>query len=257
MEGIKTNRSILRGLSVIEALAAVRGGLTLTGIAERTGLDKGTVTRLLLTLIEAGYVRRETDGRQYFLTTRILQIAGSAGIRMDVRSAAHPHLRSLRDEINEIVHLGIVENDRVVYIDKLEPHKQALQIITGVGQSMSVHSTALGKCILAHMARPEAEAIIARLDLAPVTANTITDRRQLIAELDRIHSKGYATDDEENMDAVSCVAAPVFDNSARIVAAISSSLPTFRIQDGMETLAGLIRNTAANISSDLGYRPAS
>jgi IclR family transcriptional regulator, KDG regulon repressor len=249
---LKTNRSILRGLSVIEALADGNEGLGLAQLADRSGLDKGTATRLLRTLEEAGYVRRDAELKRYSLTSRIIQVANRVGYQIDLRKVALTHLRELRDTTNEIVHLGVIENDLVVYIEKLEPNQQALQIITGVGQTMPVHSTSLGKSILANLPPLMRDAMIDRLDFAQATKKTIADPASLVAELDQIRAQGFALDNEENMDAVSCIAAPVFDKNGDVLAAVSCTLPSYRITDGIAPLARAVRAAADRISKDLG-----
>lgn len=252
---VKPTRTLLRGLAVIEALAEDGDGMGLTEIAELAELDKGTATRLLFTLVEAGYVRRDDDGRAYRLTTKVLHIAGVVAARTDLRSLARPHLSRLRDLAQETVHLGVVEDDRVVYVDKLEPTGQSIRLVTAVGQSMPVHSTALGKAILGWMDPGPRDELIGRLDLEARTPKTITDPDTLRAELARVVARGYAIDDGENMDTSTCVAAPLRGPDGRPVGAISISSPTFRIAERVPDLGRLVRETAAAVSAELGARP--
>lgn len=252
---MKPTRTLLRGLAVIEALADHHGGMGLTELAEAAALDKGTASRLLFTLAEAGWVRREEDGRTYRLTTKVLHIAVVVAGQTDLRSLARPHLSRLRDLAQETVHLGVVEDDRVVYVEKLEPSGQTIRLVTAVGQSMPVHSTALGKAILGWMEPTGRDELIARLDLTAQTAKTITDPEALRGELARVVERGYAIDDGENMDTSTCVAAPLLGPDGRPVGAISISSPTFRIAERVPDLGRLVRDTAAAVSVDLGARP--
>ncbi len=148
-------RSLSRGLDVLEALArASERELGPSAIAQRVGLDKATVTRLLRTLVEGGYVVQDEASRRYRLTGRILWLAHGVAARIDLRSVALPHLTALRDELGETVHLGVMEDLRVVYVDKLEADN-SIQLVSAIGQTMPLHSTSLGKAMLA--ALPDAE----------------------------------------------------------------------------------------------------
>jgi DNA-binding IclR family transcriptional regulator len=142
-------RTLSRGLDVLEALArASEQGLGPSAIGQQVGLDKATVTRLLRTLVEAGYVTQDEATRRYRLTGKILWLAHRATVRLDLRTVARPHLTALRDELGETVHLGVMEDLGVVYVDKLEADN-SIQLVSAVGQTMPLHSTSLGKAMLA------------------------------------------------------------------------------------------------------------
>ena len=150
----------------MEALA--RGdepGLGPSAIGQRVGLDKATVTRLLRTLVDAGYVTQDPTTRRYRLTGKILWLAHGVTARLDLRTVARPHLTALRDELGETVHLGVMEDLRVVYVDKLEA-ANSIQLVSAVGQTMPLHSTALGKAMLAALPDAERERTYARMDFA-------------------------------------------------------------------------------------------
>lgn len=249
---MKNTRSLLRGLSVIEALAGSQGGMGPTQLAQSTNLDKGTVTRLLYTLIEASYVRRDPETRRYALTPRILHIAEGVQTQLDLRHLARPHLRKLRDAVRETVHLGILDHDKIVYVEKLQPPTQSVQLITGVGQTMPVHSTALGKAILSRTEASRLDEIVGRLTFHKQTEKTIGSAPELFKALESVRAKGFAVDDEENMDGVSCVAAPLIDAKGLVTGAVSISSPTFRVAGRLEDLGQLLLETTAAISADLG-----
>jgi DNA-binding IclR family transcriptional regulator len=244
-------RALSRGLAVIEALARAAGPLGPSEIAEVTSLDRATTSRLLQTLVDEGFVKRSGHGR-YALTSKLLELASSNGATSGLRDIARPFMRELRDLYEETIHLGIVENDRVVYIEKFEPAHQRVALVTAVGQSMPVHSTALGKAILAEMPETARDAILARIDFAPRTASTITTRADYLVELARTHERGYGVDHGENLPDASCVAAPIRDSSGEVAAALSMSSPTFRIADRFAELGPAIRAVADKVSAALG-----
>ncbi|RUV68578.1 IclR family transcriptional regulator [Mesorhizobium sp. M5C.F.Cr.IN.023.01.1.1] len=248
--GVPPVRALSRGLSVIEMMARASVSLGPSVIAEATGLDRATTSRLLQTLIDDGYVRRTSHGN-YSLTSKLLELSSSSGIALGLREIARPFMRELRDMNDETVHLGILESDRIVYIEKLEPTHQRVALITSVGQTMPVHSTALGKAILAEMTPAVMNAVLDRIRFDPRTKSTILTREAFLVELEKTRARGYAVDHGENLPDASCVAAPIHNKSGDVVAALSISSPTFRIADSFEEIGPVVRSVADRISSAL------
>jgi DNA-binding IclR family transcriptional regulator len=245
-------RTLSRGLDVLEALAAAdEHGLGPSAISQQVGLDKATVTRLLGTLVGAGYVAQDDRTRRYRLTGKILWLAHCVTTRLDLRSVARPHLKALRDELGETVHLGVIEDLRVVYVDKLEGDN-SIQLVSAVGQTMPLHSTSLGKAMLAALPQEEREGKYARMDLLPRTDRTICDLATLREEIRRTQRCGYATDDRENEPFGACVGAAIIGADGRPVGAISVAGPSFRIRDRFQHLGERVRATAEAIGRELG-----
>jgi DNA-binding IclR family transcriptional regulator len=226
-------------------------GLGPSAIAESVGLDKATVSRILQTLVGAGYAAQEPATRRYRPTTKILRLARGVSARLDLLGVARPHLRALRDQLNETVHLGVLEDLRVVYLDKLES-TNSIQLVSAVGQTMPLHSTSLGKAMLAALPDTELEALLGRLDFAPRTERTITDRTAFCEEIARVRQRGYATDDRENEPLGACVAAAIIGPDAKPLGAISVAGPHFRIRDHFSTFGEGARLTAQAIARELG-----
>jgi DNA-binding IclR family transcriptional regulator len=245
-------RTLARGLDVLEALAtAEEGGLGPSAVAESVNLDKATVTRLLQTLVAAGYVARDQDTRRYRLTAKILRVAHGVSARLDLLSLVRPHLRQLRNELDETVHLGVMEDLQVVYLDKLES-TNSIQLVSAVGQTMPLHSTSLGKAMLAALPNTELEEKLARMDFARRTERTICDVGEFRHEILRTRQRGYATDDRENEPLGACVAAAIVGAGGRPVGAISVAGPHFRVRDHFEAFGGRVRATAAAIALEMG-----
>lgn len=245
-------RTFVRGLQVIEALAAApEGGMGPSGVAKAVELDKATVTRLLRTLVETGYVARDDATRSYRLTGKIQRLAQGVAAQHDLRTVARPHLHRLRQELGETVHLGVMTDLRVVYVDKLES-TNSIQLVSAIGQTMPLHSTSLGKAMLAVLPEAALEEMLARLDFAPRTDRTIRDIGNFREELKRTAERGYATDDRENEPFGACVAAAIIGLNGTPVASISVSGPEFRIRDRFEEFGERVRTTAAAIAWDLG-----
>lgn len=250
----KTTRTLLRGLAVLEALAEESQGLGPTRIAELVDLDKGTVSRLLQTLAAAGYVRREPTSGTYTLSPKILQLSEGLRQHLELRTVARPFLVRLCAEVHETVHLGVRDETRVVYVDKVEPLDQAIRMVSAVGRTMPLETTALGKAILANYPQPIAEEILSRIDFTSDERRTRLDQAAFDRELEATRTRGYAIDDRENMDTVICVAAPVFGPANSVVGAISISSPAFRVEERIEELGMQCREFAHEISEQVGAR---
>jgi DNA-binding IclR family transcriptional regulator len=245
-------RALARGLDVLEALAAADDGwLGPSAIAQEVGLDKATVSRLLQTLVATGYVTRDQSTRRYRLSAKILRVAHGVSARLDLLSLVQPHLRQLRDELDETVHLGVREDLRVVYLDKLES-TNSIQLVSAVGQTMPLHSTSLGKAMLAALPDAEVEEQLARMDFVRRTERTICNVGEFREEIRRTRRRGYATDDRENEPLGACVAAAIVGAGGRPVGAISVAGPHFRIRDHFEAFGDRVRATAAAIALELG-----
>jgi IclR family acetate operon transcriptional repressor len=249
-------RTLSRGLGILEVL--VRGdddGLGPSAIGQQVDLDKATVTRLLRTLVEAGYVAQDERTRRYRLTGKILWLAHSITTRLDLRSVARPHLKALRDELAETVHLAVIDDLRVVYVDKQEGD-HSIQLVSAIGQTMPLHSTSLGKAILAALPEEEREGKYARMDFLPRTDRTIRDLVTFREEIRQTQRRGYSTDDRENEPFGACVGAAIVGADGRPAGAISVSGPSFRIRDRFEYFGERVRAAASAIAQELGAEPS-
>ena len=260
VEAPRRNRvqSLDRALDVLEALGSARE-LGLSEIAARTGLVVSTAHRLLHTLVQRGYVGQNPANGRYTLGYKLLELVDALEARTAaLRSAAHPHLERIKEATGETANLVVLDGDRGVYVDQVEG-THSIRMFTKLGSSALAHTTGSGKAILAY--RPADT--IARLyprerePFERLTPRTLTTLSALRDDFVRIRRRGYALDDEEHEEGVSCVATPVFDASAMACAAISISAPTARIVHAdTGELGQLLRDHAAAISAALGYDEA-
>ncbi|MBM3694768.1 MAG: IclR family transcriptional regulator [Actinobacteria bacterium] len=249
---VPPTRALTRGLSVLEVLSRTEGRtLGISTLARQLTLDKATVARLLATLITAGYVVQEPVSRQYRLTGKILNLAHAASAGLDLLTLARPHLRSLRDRLNETVHLGVLEGSAVVYLDKLESDN-SIRLVSVIGQTMPLNSTSLGKAMLAALPDDALEERLSKMDFVRRTERTICDPDEFRRELQRVRARGYATDDRETEPLGACVAAAIIGPAKEVVGAISAAGPHFRIRDHFDQFGPEVRATAQAVAGELG-----
>lgn len=220
-----------RVLAVLVELAEHPDGIGLDELATQLQSSKSTVHRALSALRRAGLAAQPARG-QYLLGDEFLRLAFTHNARRPESVRVEPVLRELSRRYGETVHYAVLDGREVVYRAKVDPPQGGVVLTSVVGGRNPAYSTAVGKLLLSHAIRSEAdlEAWLAGDQLVPVTPNTITSANALLAELQRTRERGFATDDQENEAGITCVAVPVqLDVGMPILGAISVSALAFRM----------------------------
>jgi DNA-binding IclR family transcriptional regulator len=245
---VREGSSIDKALAVLEAIAEHH---RVTDIAAATGVSKSTVHRILQSLVDWGFARPDGAGG-YEPGPRILTLAGKVMSRFDPSRQAAGALRALHESTGYTTHFGILGGDEAVYVEKLEG-RRPYQMPSRVGMSLRLHSTAIGKAILAELSDDEVLAISGRTGLVRLTPATLTSVDGLLAHLAKVRALGYAMDDEENEPGIRCVGAAVFDHTGRVLGGISiSTLAMDMERDALEELAPVVIAAARDVSLALG-----
>lgn len=240
-------RAVQRALDVLDALAEAPDGRTLAQLAEAASLPKSSIFRYLATLEARGYVERDGE-RGRFRVGRRLGPLHSRRLEL-VSRAARPHLDTLRDRFHETVNLGVLDGNRIAYLQIVES-PQAMRFAARQGDSDPIHSTSLGKAIASQLSREHVLRILEAEGMPKLTLRTITDPESFLAELEEIRRQGFATDNGENEEGGRCVAVPL--PLAGIRAAISISAPAFRFSlDHVEPVAAALIRSAQSVAHEL------
>jgi IclR family transcriptional regulator, KDG regulon repressor len=248
-----TVKPVQKALQVLLCLGEEQKPLTLTEICYKVRLPKTTVFRYLHTLCQDGFVTHDSAGDSYRLGLRLFELGQLAGEQLRVRDVAWPYLQSLRDQFNETVNLGMLDGAEIVYIDMAES-RHSLRMQARLGSRDPVHSTALGKAILAFTPQ-ERWPLHMPARLEPRTAQTQISHEHLYTELFNTRQRGYAQDNGENEEGTCCIGAPIFDHSGQVLYALSLSAPASRMDESqLPTIAAAIVETATTVSQRLGYR---
>lgn len=246
---MKTLSSLSKGLNVLLAFTVENSEWGVRELSEQLGLPRSTVQTLLRTLTSAGLLM-QLPNRRYRLGWRTFELAGTFLASLELRKIALPYMQELADTVGEVVHLGVLEGEDVIYVEKVEG-RQSIPLITRLGLRYPAYCTGIGKVLLAFYHRNE-ELLT---QLVPMTPNTITDRELLKKELDGIRSSGFSYDREESFVGLSCVATPVFDYTGSIIAGLSISAPTIRFSKNKDRFTKLIFETSNKISKEMGFNP--
>jgi IclR family transcriptional regulator, acetate operon repressor len=221
-------QSVERALELLEALAEPGEAKGVSELARATSLPVATIHRLLATMVSRGYVRQDTGSHKYALGSHLIRLGEAAG--RDFAQFARPYLAELMEASGETANLAMFEDGHVVYVAQVASRHHRVRMFTEVGRRVHLHSSGVGKVVLAFRPRAEVEALLARTSLPRRTPRTITDLGRLLAELDTVAGQGYALDSGEEEVGVRCLAVPVFGVGGS-VAAMSVSAPEGRLQD--------------------------
>ncbi|MBG0788990.1 MAG: IclR family transcriptional regulator [Desulfovibrionaceae bacterium] len=219
-------RSLEKALYVIETMAT-KSNWKLKTLNEACSIPKGTLQRILRTLEELGYVRQLERGGAYALTLKLLKIGKQIASQSDLSSTLKPVLVKLRDKVNETVNLSVLSGVNMVLVHQVTSD-HALQMDSVIGDSFPAYFSASGKVFLAFLPEDDLRRFIKELRRSDssVTTDMIN---HIYKEIESVREKGIGFDFEELYKGVRCAAAPVFDDTGNIIATISCSIPTVRL----------------------------
>ncbi len=241
------SQTLMRGLDVIEAVA--EGVQSLNDLAQRLDLTRSTAHRLASALVDRGYLAY-TPRMGYRLGAKLLELGHVAQGQTDLIQVARPHIETLAASTEDTVHLGVLDGDRALYLDKI-PGRRRVSINSRVGDRHRLTSTGLGKALLLDHQATDWKAY---LDADLTDGAPPVDGAQWLARMAGYAQAGRAYDLEENEDQIRCVAAPIRDAADRIVGAISVSSAGQYMDDArMNALSAEVRATAQAISRELGW----
>lgn len=245
------DKAFSKGLALIEALAQSEQPCGVTQLGKQLQFTKSNVHRLLQTLASRGYVRNRENGGSYEITLKLWEIGSQALSRLDIKEIAAPRLKALADGTSETVHLSLLDDGEVIYIDKIDsPHP--VRAYSRIGGRAPAYCVATGKAMLAYSSNKTIDRI--GTNLKRHSATTICSIQKLKKEFSGIRKTGYAINRGEWREGVCGIAAPIFDSTNKVVAAIGLSGPADRLKiRTLKKLGPLVMKAAAGISRELGY----
>lgn len=247
-EGLKSLRKVMR---ILDCFSLTDRTLSLAEICARTAQPKSTAHRLLAAMREVGLLDQERD--RYRLGLKLYELGNTVLANMELHREGRSFVEALARLSGQGVHLAVFDGRQAIVVHRAEPAPELNLPLTLI-EAAPVHCTGVGKAILAFQPEPVIERVIGA-GLARMTDATITDPDSLRAELAVTRARGYSVDEGEHQPGLRCVGAPIRDAAGRVVASISVSGPFWRLPAGeVETMAKMVRHSAAGISAALGYR---
>lgn len=249
-DAVPSVQVIERMFTLIDVLASREEAMSLKDISEKAGLHPSTAHRILNDLVLGRFADRPQPG-SYRLGMRLLELGNLVKGRLNVRDAALAPMRELHKLTQQPVNLSMRQGDEIVYVERAYSERSGMQVVRAIGGRAPLHLTSVGKLFLAADEPQRIRAYASRTGLQGQTQNSITDLARLERELSRVRQSGQASDNEELELGVRCMAAGIYDDQAKLVAGLSISSPSGRMDDAwMPTL----KATAQQISQTLGYR---
>lgn len=241
---------IERMMALLAALARHAAPVNLKQLSGETKLHPSTAHRILSVMVDNRLVDRIEPGT-YRLGIRLLELGSLVKSRISVRQEALPHMQALHQALGETVNLSVRHDDEVVYIERTAGSSSMMRVVQIIGTRAPLHITAVGKIFLAEDGADRCLEYARRTGLPRFTENTLTDSEQLVREIDRIRRQGYSFDNEEAEKGVSCIGAGIYNDENRLVAGLSVSAPSDRLD---RAWAAQVQRTAQSISRAIGNR---
>jgi IclR family transcriptional regulator, acetate operon repressor len=249
-------QSVERAFQMLEAIAAAGAeGLTLTDLAKAIGVSKSTAYAILQTMLGGGFVADTGAGmtRRYRLGMALARLGDVVVSQIGLRDVALPVLRALAEETRLAARVAVLDEPYAVVIARVDAPDSSVRFAVNLGKREHLHCSAVGKAMLAAIDREAARSMLTAAGMPGKTSHTITDEPTLLVELDAVRQRGYAVDDEEDVEGVFCVGAAVRDHTGRCAGAISVTgikrdLPSWQVAQ----LGGKVCEHALRVSALLG-----
>jgi len=242
-----------RAAQILDCFGFDHQELSVSEIGAKTGLHRSTAHRILMALEYNDLIKQNPSTGKYHLGIKLFKLGHQAVSQLNLREICRPFLSRLMNDTKETIHLAVLDDDQVLYLDKVEgPH--ALRMPSRVGRYIPTYCTSLGKAMLSCLDDQEVKSILRRQTLKPHTENTVKNINQLLADLRSVRKRGYAVDNEEIEIGLRCVGAPLRDYTGGMVGAISVAAPSARLSEKNTPVTGrMIIAIAAEISEQLGF----
>lgn len=241
---------IERMMQLLDTLASHPDPVALKDLAQETKLHPSTAHRILNDMVACRIVDR-TDPGLYRLGMRLLELGNLVKARLNVRDASLEFMRKLHRNTGQTVNLSVRQGDEIIYVERSYSERSGMQVVRAIGGRAPLHLTSTGKLFLAQETPDALRAYAERTQLKGHTVNSLRTLADLEKELQTVQREGLARDNEELEMGVRCMAAGIYDDSAKLIAGLSISAPADRIQDEWQYE---LMHTAQRISVALGWQ---
>ncbi len=256
-EGTKKNQSLRKALEILETMSTLDGPTRLHNIATMVDMSPSTVLRFLNTYIDYGYVTQDPESSLYHLTLKLALLGSQTRAHFPFQQALKKYVRCVAEQFHETASLCVESDMQMVYVIVQEGPEHMLQTLSRIGRVAPMHATGVGKNHLLNYTEEQLQTLVAVRGLPKFTSHTITDLDDLQHELKKVKAQGFAVDDEECEVGVRCVAVPVRDLSRSVIASISLSAPSSRLDSyKFDQVVRFLKDIGQKASVEMGYPEA-
>jgi len=245
--------SIIRAFSILEQFNLNNYEISISELQEKTKLPFSTLHRILTTMQSIGYISQNKESDKYRLGYKLMVLGNNVHFFNELRTVVRPYIVNLSEKYNETVHLAVELDNALFCLDKIEVLDRTINVTPNFGKTKNLYASSVGKTLLAFKDSNELYEILQNMELKPLGPKTITNKDNLIKELDKIRKLGFAVDDEELEMGLTCIGAPIFEFSGKCIAAVSISIPNSRLIHSVEVIKDDVIKIANEISNALGY----
>jgi DNA-binding IclR family transcriptional regulator len=245
------NLSVSKALSIINLLAENEEPLSLKQISESLSISPSTAHHIISAMKQERFIEQEQTTKKYGIGLRLYEIGLSKSYYQLLAKKAAPLLEIMSEQTGESSNLAVLIDGQITYIAQRQS-SQLMKTFVQLGERSPVHCTGVGKILISDLSEDDIKLIIKNHGLKKFTPQTITNLKDLLAELEEVKRNHYALDHEEREEGVFCIAAPVYNSSRKVIAAISISGPTVRLkEEGMKEIVTLLKVNAQLLSDSL------
>ncbi|MEW6374165.1 MAG: IclR family transcriptional regulator [Thermodesulfobacteriota bacterium] len=248
------NTSLERALQILCSFTFEKREMTLAELSKNLSLPKSTTYRLVSTLSDYGFLKKDGTTKCHSLGLKLFELGGVVFNSFSLRKVASPYLNQLQAKLGKTIFLGILQDDELVYIDKKEDSKNPIRFSSEIGRHRPPFFGMLGQLLMAYLPDQEVDRILERNPLRPITKKSITDKREFKRRLASIREQGFFVDKEEALDGITGIAASVRDYSGKVVGGVGVGfISSSEDGEGVKSVIREVCKTAKLISQELGY----
>ncbi|MFZ7133161.1 MAG: IclR family transcriptional regulator [Eubacteriales bacterium] len=249
--------AVQKALRVLKLFNTDQQYLSLTEISNLSGHNKSSTLRILATLQDENFVRYNEETRKYRLGIELFKLGNVVIESLNIKNVAEPYLREAVKESGLIAHLGILDNNKVVVIDKIWPsgYSDTLRMVSRIGGIVPAYCTGVGKVLMSFTDEKTRKKVLDNEEFIKYSDTTITDSDELMLELMKVKSQGFACNNGEHEPYLECLTYPIYDYSKKVVAAMSlTGLKQMVDEMDENKIHNILRKTTKKISEQLGYK---
>ncbi len=248
------NRSLERALQILNAFCVEKNALTLSQLSKSLNLPRATVLRLCSTLIKYNFLKQDPASKQYSLGLRLFELGSIIFNTFSLRNAASYYLNELQTKLRKTIFLGIIDDDELFYIDKIDDPEHPITFTSKIGTRRPPYWGMIGPVIMAYMSDSEIERILQKFPLKVTSKKSITKKDEYIKLLKQIREQGFILDEETAIDGISGIAVPIYNLTGKVIGAVGVAFISSSVDSGI--IKKIIKETIAaakKISIEMGY----
>jgi DNA-binding IclR family transcriptional regulator len=246
-------KSLDKALTILECFSYQKKEMTLSELVEQTGIHVSTAKRMVSNLTFRGYLQKDPGTRRYRLGLRLFEMGGIVLSSFSLREASAYSMSRLQSETGGTVLLGVIIQDRLVYVDRREG-KGPIRVYSEIGQKRPLHYGMLGILLMAYLDQEDVDRVLADTPLEAYTSRSITDRDAFSIRLEEVRKQGYCIEKGEAVEGTIGISGPIRNHTRKVIAALGISLiADGEVQGRLHSLSNAVRRSCDEISSNLGY----